>query len=429
MQRMVSLSKIATPFWRRLAPILSGKSNRALMILQANARQAVESLRRARLRTLLGLIGIMIGISSVITMVSLGEIAKEQARKQFEALGTDVLIIRKSHEASTPEQREVTIDLAHATALADSTRSIFEAAPRISGYGEFRYAGREVELGSIQGVTESFASVNRLSIQSGRFISDLDANRHYCVVGAGVAKAMREAGARQIEGQLIELDEVLFTVVGVLEARQESYALPVQVDADRSVFVPITTSQRLGSRPEIDVIIARSGAGVHYEAAGEAVRSYFRVRSPQLALDIITAKELIARMEAQMRIMTLLLGAVGSISLIVGGIGIMNIMLVSVSERRREIAIRRALGARRRDIQGQFLIESILLTVVGGLLGILLGLTATWIICHFTNWQFLISGVSVLSGIITASAVGIFFGFQPARQASRLDPIAALQGN
>jgi len=119
---------------------------------------------------------------------------------------------------------------------------------------------------------------------------------------------------------------------------------------------------------------------------------------------------------------------VGSISLIVGGIGIMNIMLVSVAERRREIAIRRAIGARRRDIQSQFLIEALILTMAGGVLGILLGLAATWGICRFTGWEFLVSGVSVASGLGTAAAAGLFFGFQPAHQASRLDPIAGLQG-
>ena len=129
-----------------------------------------------------------------------------------------------------------------------------------------------------------------------------------------------------------------------------------------------------------------------------------------------------------MGIFTLLLGAVGSISLIVGGIGIMNIMLVSVAERREEIAIRRALGARQRDIRSQFLIESVILTIAGGILGIALGLAATWTICRFTDWDFLISGLSVASGLGTAVAVGLFFGFQPAHQASRLDPIAGLQG-
>ena len=397
--------------------------SRSLSVVAANAREAADSLRKARLRTVLGLIGVMIGISSVITMVSLGEIAREQARKQFEALGTDILIVRKAARA-----RAAAIDLPDAVQLAAAVPSIVEAAPRISGRGAFRFAGRRVGRGSVQGVTRSFASVNKLSIREGRFVSDLDTDRYYCVIGAEIADAMRGAGADRLLGQIIEVDEVLFTVVGVLDRKAESYTLPIRVDADKSVFVPITTSQRLVPDPGIEVIVARSRAGAHYEAAVADVRSFFRRRSPDLGLDIVTAKELIAQMEAQMGIFTLLLGAVGSISLIVGGIGIMNIMLVSVAERRAEIAIRRALGARQRDIRSQFLIESILLTIAGGVLGILLGLAATWTICRFTDWEFLISGLSVASGLGTAAAVGLFFGFQPAHQASRLDPIAGLQG-
>ena len=392
-------------------------------MLAANAREAADSLRKARLRTVLGLVGIMIGISSVIAMVSLGEIAREQARKQFEALGTDIVVVRKAAHSGGAG-----IGLPNALQLAASVPSIVEAAPRISGHGTFRFAGQPVGQGSIQGVTQSFASVNRLSLREGRFISDLDVDRHYCVIGAEVADAMRGAGAARLLGEVVEIDEVLFTVAGVLKRKAESYALPVQVDADRSVFVPITTSQRVVPDPAIEVIVARSRAGVHYEMAVDDVRSFFRRRSPDLDLDIVTAKELIARMEAQMGIFTLLLGAVGSISLIVGGIGIMNIMLVSVAERRAEIAIRRALGARQRDIRSQFLIESVILTVAGGVLGVLLGLAATWTICRFTGWEFLISELSVASGLGTAATVGLFFGFQPAHQASRLDPIAGLQG-
>ena len=402
--------------------------SRILSVLAANALEAGVSLRRARLRTVLGLIGIMIGISSVITMVSLGQIAKEQAREQFEALGTDIMLVRKSAAATGPRQRDAIIGLSDATLMAAEVPSIAEAAPRVSGYGAFRYAGREVGRGNIQGVTASFASVNRLSLKAGRFISDLDIDRYYCVVGAGVANAMHQAGSDLLVGALLEVDEILFTVVGVLDDREENYALPVQVDANRSVFVPITTSGRVISNAQIDVVIARSLAGVHYETAVADVRSYFRGRAPDLELEVIAAKDLIARMEAQMRNYTLLLGAVGSIALIVGGIGIMNIMLVSVAERRREIAIRRALGARRRDIQSQFLIESVILTTAGGLLGVAVGLAATWAICRFTGWEFLVSGMSVASGLATATAAGLFFGFQPARQASRLDPIAGLQG-
>ena len=397
--------------------------SRTFSVLSANAREAAESLRRARLRTVLGLVGVMIGISSVIAMVSLGEIAREQARKQFEALGTDIVVVRKAVGSGAKA-----IDLPNALQVAAAVPSITEAAPRISGRGTFRFAGRKVGGGAVQGVTRSFASVNRLTLQEGRFISDLDADRYWCVVGAGVAEAMRGAGADRLAGSLLEVDEVLFTVVGVLDGKEESYALPVQVNANKSIFVPITTAQRIAPDPGVEVIIARSGAGVHYEAAVADLRSYFRRRAPDLGLDIVTAKELVARMEAQMGIFTLLLGAVGSISLIVGGIGIMNIMLVSVAERRAEIAIRRALGARQRDIRSQFLIESVILTIIGGMLGIALGLAATWTICRFTDWDFLISGLSVASGLGTAAAVGLFFGFQPAHQASRLDPIAGLQG-
>ncbi len=394
-----------------------------LPILGANARQAVDSLARARLRTALGLVGIMIGISSVIAMVSLGEIAKEQARRQFEALGTDVLLVR----TLTTMAGSQAISLADAIGLAEAVPAVAEAAPRILGHGEFRHAGRKVGQGRVQGVTAAFASINRMSLQAGRFVSLLDADRHFCVVGAAVADAMRQGGARRIVGETLEVGDILFTVVGVLDPRPENYALPVQVEADQSVFVPIGAAGRVADNPAIELAVARSSAGVDYRAAVADIRSWFRGRSPDLQLDIITAKELIAQMEAQMQTFALLLGSVGSISLVVGGIGIMNIMLVSVAERRREIAIRRALGARRRDIQSQFLIESVILTLAGGLLGILLGLAATWAICRFTGWEFLISGMSVASGLGTAAAAGLFFGFQPARQAARLDPIAGLQ--
>lgn len=400
--------------------------SRLLPVLAANAREAVSSLHRARLRTILGLIGIMIGISSVIAMVSLGEIAKEQARKEFEALGTDVMLIRTAAQFMNPDATE--ISLKDATELAAAVPSIAEAAPRIQGHGESWHAGKQVGRGNIQGVTESFAAVNRLSLREGRFISDLDVDRSFCVIGASIADKMRQNGETQPIGQIIEVNGLLFTVVGVLNHTTENYALPIQVEANNAVFVPITTARRAIVPANIDIVIARSRAGIHHTAAVADVQSFFQDRSPQVSLDILTAKELIAQMEAQMGIFTLLLGAVGSISLIVGGIGIMNIMLVSVAERRREIAIRRALGAQREDIQSQFLIESLILTMAGGVLGILLGLVVTWGICQFTGWNFLISGVSVTSGLSTAVAVGLFFGFQPARQASRLDPIAGLQG-
>ncbi len=400
---------------------------RIVSIARANSREALSSLRAARLRTILGLIGISVGISSVIAMISVGEIAKQQARKQFESMGTNIVVVRKSHSISTSEGREQQIQLSDVMNMTQSIPSITDAGTRISGYGGFVHAGTEVGEGSIQGVTQSFASVAKLPVRSGRFISDLDINRLFCVVGYDIALAMREAGTFEIEGSLIELEGNLFTVIGSLGPVSENYALPVNIDANRSVFVPISTSSRLNSKPEIDVIIARSRKDLNYELVTEEVTNYFRSRNPDLVLDVFSAQQLIKQMEAQMQTFTLLLATVGSISLIVGGVGIMNIMLVSVAERRREIAIRRALGARRGDIQSQFLIESVILTMAGGLLGIGIGLAATYVICQFTGWDYLVSPISVVSGLVTATFAGLFFGYQPARQAARLDPIVGLQ--
>ena len=398
--------------------------------LTTNLREAARSLYGARLRTLLGLIGIMIGIASVITMISTGEIATNQARKEFEALGTDILIIRKSDDLMTTEARRrgIAIGFGDALEVAVAVPSVAEAAPRIRSQGGFAYAGKRVGNGATQGVTASFASVNKLRVTEGRFVSDLDVDRYYGVVGADIANAMRRRGAGAVVGKVLEIGGRLFTVIGVLEARPESYALPFQVEANNSVFVPITTARRISPRAEIELIIARVQAGVHYSAATRDLQTYFGKRTRGLAVEVTSAEQLIEQMESQLGLMALLLGAVGSISLIVGGIGVMNIMLISVAERRREIGIRRALGASRGDIQGQFLIEAVILTLGGGMAGLVFGTGATYGICQFTNWDFFISPVSVIAGIGVSTIAGVFFGFQPAYQAARLDPIIALQG-
>ena len=399
-------------------------------VLAANLREALRSLYGARLRTLLGLIGIMIGVASVITMISTGEIATAQSRKQFEALGTDLLVIRKSDDLMTAaaRRRGVVIGLEDAMEMAAALPSVAAAAPRMQLRGGFVYRSKRIDSGAMQGVTASFASVNKLRVAEGRFVSDLDVDRHYCTVGADVANAMRRRGAEAVVGEFLEIDRRLFTVVGTLESMRENYALPFQLAANESVFAPITTAHRISPSDEIGLIVARVQAGVHYSVAVRDVQTYFRERTRGLEVEVTSAEQLIEQMESQLGLMTLLLGAVGSISLIVGGIGIMNIMLISVAERREEIGIRRALGASRGDIQRQFLIEATILTLGGGTAGLVFGMGATYAICQYTEWDFFISPVSVVAGIGVSTVIGVFFGFQPAYQAARLDPIAALQG-
>ena len=169
--------------------------------------------------------------------------------------------------------------------------------------------------------------------------------------------------------------------------------------------------------------------GTTNNAARDQIMAYIAALGKGQTVKITSPEEIIAQMEKQMQMFTLLLGAIGSISLIVGGVGVMNVMLVSVTERRREIGIRRALGAKRGDIRGQFLIESVILSLIGGLFGIIFGIGASWLIAHFAKWQFALSFSAILLGVGVSNAVGIFFGYYPARQASLLDPIVALKSD
>ena len=391
--------------------------------LADNFREAARSLSRARLRTVLGLLGIMIGIASVIAMISTGEIATAESRRQFEALGTDIVTVKVKGQARDPG-----IPLETGLALAESVPALSESAPMLRPGGRVTYASKSVG-GSAQGVTRSLKDLGRIELADGRFVSDLDIRQFWCVVGARVADAMRKTGAWEVVGETLDIGGYIFTVVGELSDAEESYGMPVQLAANEAVLIPITTAQRMSPDREIKEIIARAAPGVHHEDAVRDIAAWLRGTLDEgVKFEVKSAKQLIAQMENQLGLMTLLLAAVGSISLIVGGIGVMNIMLISVTERRREIGVRRALGASRGDIQRQFLTESVILTVSGGIAGTAVGTAATWAICRFTGWEFFVSELSITVGLGVSSAVGIFFGFQPARQAARLDPIVALQG-
>ena len=394
------------------------------MLLKTNIKEAVSSLYATKQRSLLALVGIIIGIGSVIAMISVGSIVKFESLRQYRELGTDILTIRRLHNSGRV-RRQVYIDLTHALELADRTPAIAAAAPWTQIYGPFVYAGQEISRGEVLGVRASFADLTKLHLSAGRFISDLDFRRYYCVVGNEVAQAMRRAGARRVVGALIRLDGHLYTVVGVLQPTLVKDAR--SFNADRGAFVPMSTARRAFDNSNIAMVIARMRPGVHHTVATAEVESYFRRRAKDLRIEVISARQLIQQMEKQSQLFTLLLGVVGSISLIVGGIGVMNVMLVSVTERRKEIGIRRALGAKRKDIQSQFLIESLLLSLVGGLCGLGLGIGSSYIICQFSGWTFMLSATAMLLGVGVASAVGIFFGFYPAYQAAQLNPVTALR--
>ncbi len=386
-------------------------------MLKANVREAVSSLAAMGVRSVLALIGIAVGIGAVIAMVSIGEIVTAESLEQFQALGTDVLTIRRRY--ADPAQP---LTHAHVARLPDATRVVAAAAPWTSDYAEIVFEGVPLMRGPVLGVTERYANLHRLTLTEGRFISDLDRSGAFCVLGDAVAAQLRAAGAPRLVGATVRVKERLFTVVGVLGPNLGSVQ---SAGTDDSVLLPLGATTRMGQ--EVDRGIARLRPGADAFAAVDQVNAYFGRVVPGTDIEVESARELIEQMQRQARMFTLLFGAVGSIALVVGGIGVMNVMLMSVAERRAEIGLRRALGARRRDIVAQFVTESAVLCLIGGCAGIVLGSASAWGISRFADWSFFVSQTAVVVGFGVSTAVGVFFGLYPARQAARLDPIAALR--
>ncbi|MBM4271119.1 MAG: FtsX-like permease family protein [Deltaproteobacteria bacterium] len=385
----------------------------------ANIEEALRSLTSAKQRTILALTGIIIGIGSVIGMVSIGAIVENEALKQFQDMGVDVAVVRREFSDKTAEMK-----LQDIFELKKHVRDILEVAPFLGSGGEYTLHGKKTYLEQT-GVTESFFTLNMIRLREGRLITDLDAYRCFCVIGKAIGDFLRGIGITNLVGNQIILGDRIYTIVGVLDHVPQGGMRPC--DINNAVLTHITTAGRFFQYRSIDSFMVRLGGQKTTTEIKTEVKDYFNKRSKGLSVTILTAEELIANMKKQMRLFTLLLGAIGSISLIVGGIGVMNMMLVSVAERRMEIGLRRALGALQRDIQTQFIIESVTLCLVGGVIGILLGVLVSLVFAKLSQWEFLISYGSIALGFGVATAVGIFFGYYPARAAAKLDPIKALR--
>ncbi|MYA95886.1 MAG: FtsX-like permease family protein [Nitrospinae bacterium] len=385
-------------------------------------KEALRSLYSSKQRSLLTMIGVVIGVSSMIAMVSTGLIVQAEALRRFEAQGTDVLTITKRVESRKAAKTAITLE--DALGL-NGLPAVASTAPFLVSSGQVPLPGRNLDV-RLFGVTESFAGIRELEAEEGRFISDLDRRRYFCVIGADVAGAMRGAGVPPRLGSTVMVGEVLYTLLGVLrESPRRSFG---GIDANKAVFIPFATAQRVFPAPELENVLVRMGRGVGHEDATAQVREYFRLKPKAPEIDVISPLQLIEQMRSQMQLITLLLGAVGGISLLVGGLGVMNVMMATVSERRLEIGIKRALGARRRDVRWQFLLESLILSMFGGVLGIALGLGAAYLISNRNGWAFLVSLEAVGLGFGITVGTGLFFGFYPAWLAARLDPIVALRG-
>jgi putative ABC transport system permease protein len=404
----------------------------------SGVRIALRALRVNKLRSMLTMLGIIIGVGAVITMIAIGSGAQAQVEEQIKALGTNLIIVLPGSVTSggvrmgAGSRSSLTEDDAYA--MQRELADIQAAAPAVRGTGQVVYAGQNWST-VFYGVTPEYFEVRNWVIASGRGFqpADLSGAGKVVLLGETVARAL--FGDGDPIGQIVRVRKVPMEVIGVLERKGQS--LQGQ-DQDDVILMPITTARnrvlggtqaKLRSVGTISVKVREGADMAHAEAEMRMLlRQRHRLQSGQDDdFTLRNLSEVLGAREESTRIMTLLLAAVASVSLVVGGIGIMNIMLVSVTERTREIGLRMAVGARGKDILSQFLVEAVTLALVGGMCGIALGVGGSYAIAHFAGWRTDLNVDAIILAVGFAAGVGVFFGFYPARKASRLLPIEALR--
>ncbi|MDQ7841478.1 MAG: ABC transporter permease [bacterium] len=401
------------------------------MSLSASFRIAVRAIRGNPLRSLLTMLGVIIGVASVIAMVSIGQGARQATTQQIQALGSNLLTVMASFAqqggvAATGQVQTLTLD--DADAIARDVPGVTGVSAEISRQAQVVF-GNQNTYTQVQGVTPAFPEVRNFRPAQGEFFTDDDVRRRSKVALLGKTVATTLFSESDPIGQRIRIRGVTFTVIGVMESKGAS---PFG-DRDDAVYVPVTTAQyRLFGVTNVRAIQVQARTADDMPAVQQAATDLLRTRhripsGRDNDFTIRSQADILQAFAGVTRTMTLLLGGVAAVALIVGGIGIMNIMLVSVTERTREIGIRKAVGARRADILLQFLVESVTVGVTGGLIGIAFGILGSKLITQLAGWATLISTQAIVLAFSFAVAVGVFFGLYPARRAAMLDPIEALR--
>jgi len=397
---------------------------------------AARALRLNLMRSFLTMLGIMIGIGAVIVMVAVGSGATKQIADQIATMGSNLILILPGSTTSGGIRAgggsAPTLTFEDVKAIQSECPAVALAAPELRGTAQM-VAGNMNWSSLVTGTTPALLSIRDWRLAAGREMtsSDVDTAQKVCIMGKTVAENL--FGDDDPIGKQVRIKGVPFLIIGLLERKGRSAQ---GTDQDDVVYVPITTAQRkiLGNAfpGMVGPVLVQAASQEQLAQAESEITSLLDQRHHMSATKerdytVRNLSEILAVSQQSAKTMSLLLGAVASISLIVGGIGIMNIMLVSVTERTREIGIRMAIGAKERDILLQFLAEAVLLTMLGGFIGITLGVGGAFAISGFFGWPTLISGEAILLAVAFSSGIGIFFGFYPARKAAGLNPIDALR--
>lgn len=397
---------------------------------------AIRSLKANAMRSFLATLGIIIGVGAVVTMVAIGTGAREKISAQISSMGSNLILILPGATTQGGIRMgagtQQTLKITDAEAIAKEISQISAVAPVISGTAQVVFGNQNWSTGVI-GTTPEMLMVREWEVVIGRFLTEQDVRNGTKVAVIGQTVSEKLFGDLDPVGKIIRIKKVPFEVVGVLGRKGQSHT---GQDQDDVIYVPITTAQRtlfghiLPGRVRLIYVKAVSVEAI--PMVTEQIKTLLRQRhkiAPGQEDDftVMDLTQILKTAEESTKTMSILLGAIASVSLIVGGIGIMNIMLVSVTERTREIGIRMAVGAKPKDIRIQFLIESVFLTMIGGIVGLLLGVFASFIISSIMQWPISISPFSALIAFSFSAFIGIFFGFYPAYKASSLNPIDALR--
>ena len=400
------------------------------MLIAETVRISLASIRGNLFRAMLTMLGIIIGVGAVITMVALGTGAQRAIDQQMAALGGDILSIQSSAWFSrgvARDQQTLTTD--DASALAISAVHVAAIVPEINSRFQMKYGNKNLSLSTI-GTTPNYPAVHGFELAFGRFFSAADeaARRRVVVLGSEIP-GMLGVEAAEIVGQTLQIRSISFDVVGVMKSKGSTgWRNP-----DDDIWIPLSTAQfRVTGNEFVQTISAQvSEASTIPMAMLEIERVLRREHGILPGKDndfaIMNRKQFAESRQAATQVFTYLLAGIAGVSLVVGGIGIMNIMLVTVTERTREIGVRKALGATKGNILLQFLVESTILCILGGLLGLLLGASASALLAKYAGWQTVVTSSSALMAFGFSAAVGMVFGIWPAKRAASLDPIEALR--
>jgi putative ABC transport system permease protein len=406
--------------------------------LLVSVKIALRALRVNRTRSALTMLGIVIGVAAVIAMVGVGTGATARIQSQIQSIGSNLIIVLPGSISSNGVRlgsgAVATLSEDDAKAIAAECPSVSAVAPAVRGAVQVVYGSNNWAT-TVQGVTPDYMTIRDYTMLSGQFFTnqDVDAAAKVAVLGETVVQNL--FGNSDPTGQVAIIKNVPFTVVGVLTPKGQS---PSGQDQDDIILLPISTAKQkvLGANKanakSVSTLMVQASGPAAMDQAQQEMEVLLRERHRILEgqdddFTIRNLTEVFAAQESSAQVMSILLGAIASVSLVVGGIGIMNIMLVSVTERTREIGLRQAVGAKTRDILSQFLVEAVTLSLLGGVIGIVIGLAASALISHFAQWSTQVSSLSILMAFLFSALVGVFFGYYPARKAAFMDPIEALR--